>query len=344
MADDQLRVLIASPLEPEHVARIEAADPRVSVLYEPGLLPVPRYPADHTGIPRELSAAELDRWAGLRRLADVSFDFDWQAPADMAGNCPRLRWVQGTSAGIGGFLDRTGLARTELIFTTAAGVHGAPLAEFALLGLLYFAKGMPALADAKAARRWQRYAGSQVAGSRVLLVGLGGAGRAVATLLSAAGVEVCGAGRPGGSYNVPGVSGYVASDRIHQVLPAVDALVLACPLTAQTRGLIGAGELALMRPGSVLVNIARGPVVDEEALVSALRTGHLGGACLDVFATEPLPAGSPLWDLPNVIISPHSAATVAAENGLIADLFIDNIRRWMAGCPLRNRYDRTAGY
>ncbi len=344
MADDQLRVLIASPLEPEHVARIEAVDLRVSVLYEPGLLPVPRYPADHTGIPRELSASELDRWAGLRRQADVSFDFDWQAPADMASNCPRLCWVQGTSAGIGGFLDRTGLARTELIFTTAAGVHGVPLAEFALLGLLYFAKDMPALADAKAARRWQRYAGSRLAGCRALLVGLGGAGRAVARLLAAAGVEVCGAGRPGRSYDVPGVTGYVASDQIHRVLPEVDAVVLACPLTGQTRGLIGAGELALMRPGSVLVNISRGPVVDEEALVSALQTGHLRGACLDVFATEPLPAGSPLWDLPNVIISPHSAATVAAENGLIADLFIDNIRRWMAGQPLRNLYDRTVGY
>jgi glyoxylate/hydroxypyruvate reductase A len=344
MADDQLRVLIASPLEPEHVARIEAADARLSVLYEPGLLPVPRYPADHSGIPRELSAAELGRWAGLRRQADVSFDFDWQAPADMAGNCPRLRWVQGTSAGIGGFLDRTGLAGTELTFTTAAGVHGVPLAEFTLLGLLYFAKGMPALAEAKTARRWQRYASSQLAGSRTLLVGLGGAGRAVAGLLAAAGVEVCGAGRPGRSYDVPGVTGYVGSDQIHRVLPEMDALVLACPLTAQTKGLIGAGELALMRPGSVLVNIARGPVVDEDALVSALRTGHLGGACLDVFATEPLPAASPLWDLPNVIISPHSAATVMAENGLITDLFIDNLRRWMAGRPLRNLYDRTAGY
>src|ERR1700749_3773561 len=104
MADDQLRVLIASPLEPRHVARIEAADSRVSVLYEPGLLPVPRYPADHTGVPRELSAAELDAWAALRQQADVSFDFDWQAPADMVANCPPLRWGKATSAGIGGVL------------------------------------------------------------------------------------------------------------------------------------------------------------------------------------------------------------------------------------------------
>jgi glyoxylate/hydroxypyruvate reductase A len=344
MADDQLRVLIASPLEPRHVARIEAADSRVSVLYEPGLLPVPRYPADHTGVARELSAAGLGAWAALRRQADVSFDFDWQAPADMVANCPRLRWVQATSAGIGGFLDRTGLAGTRLVFTTAAGVHGAPLAEFALLGLLYFAKGMPALAEAKAARHWQRYAGSQGAGSRALLVGLGGAGRAVARLLAAAGVEVYGAGRPGNRYDVPGVASYVASDQLHQVLPEVDALVLACPLTEQTRGLIGAAELALMRQGSVLVNISRGAVVDEEALVSALRAGHLRGACLDVFATEPLPAGSPLWDMPNVIVSPHSAATVAAENALLTDLFIDNLQRWLAGRPLRNTYDRVAGY
>jgi phosphoglycerate dehydrogenase-like enzyme len=344
MADDQLRVLIASPLEPQHVARIEAADPRVSVLYEPGLLPVPRYPADHTGVARELSAAELDAWAALRKQADVSFDFDWQAPADMVANCPRLRWVQGTSAGIGGFLDRTGLAGTGLVFTTAAGVHGEPLAEFALLGMLYFAKGMPALAGAKATRRWQRYAGRQVAGSRVLLVGLGGAGRAVARLLAAAGMEVYGAGRSGHRYDVPGVTSYIASDQLHQVLPDVDALVLACPLTEQTRGLIGAAELALMRQDSVLVNISRGPVVDEEALVSALRAGHLGGACLDVFATEPLPAESPLWDMPNVIVSPHSAATVAAENGLLTDLFIDNLQRWLAGRPLRNTYDRAAGY
>jgi glyoxylate/hydroxypyruvate reductase len=344
MTSDQVRVLIATPLEPEHVARIQAVSPRVSVLYEPGLLPVPRYPADHTGQPRALSPADLARWADLRRLAEVSFDFDWQEPAKMAVNCPGLRWVQATSAGIGGFLDRTGLAGTDLVFTTAAGVHGTPLAEFALLALLYFAKGCPELASAQAARRWQRYACRQVAGSSALVVGLGGIGRQVARLLAAAGVQVCGAGRPGRGYDVPGVTSYVASDRLAEVLPRMDALVLACPLTEATRLLIGAEELALLPRGAVLVNIARGPVVDEEALVDALRTGHLGGAFLDVFTVEPLPAGSPLWDMRNVVISPHSASTVAAENELITGLFTDNLRRWLAGQPLRNVYDRAAGY
>jgi glyoxylate/hydroxypyruvate reductase len=341
---DAVYVLIASPLEPELVARIAAADPRVSVLYAPDLLPEPRYPADHAGTPRSLSAADLDRWSRLRTQADISFDFDWQDPAGIPRNCPRLRWVQGTSAGIGGFLERTGLAGTDLVFTTAAGVHATPLAEFALLGLLYFVKGMPQLERWKADRHWQPYTSAQLSGSRALLVGLGRIGHEVARLLSAAGVEICGAGRPGHRYDIPGVTSYVPSDQLRKMLPEVDALILACPLTAQTRGLIGAGELGLMRPGAVVVNISRGAVVDEEAMITALRGGRLGGAFLDVFAAEPLPAGSPLWDLPNVVISPHSASTVAGENGLITDLFCDNLQRWLSGRPLRNVYDRAAGY
>jgi glyoxylate/hydroxypyruvate reductase len=340
-------VLVATPLEPEHAAAIEAADPRVSVLYEPDLLPVARYPADHGGVPRELTAAQLDRWSALRRRADISFDFDWQAPADMPRNCPRLRWVQGTSAGLGGFLERTGLARTSLVFTTASGVHGTPLAEFALLGLLYFAKGMPQLARWQEQRHWQPHAAGQIAGSRVLLVGLGGVGRAVARLLSAAGVEVVGAGRlppTERAADVPGVASCIAVSQIDQALPDVDALILACPLTEQTRNLISERELRLMRPGAIVVNISRGQVIDEDALIGALRRQHLGGAFLDVFAAEPLPASSPLWELPNVVISPHSASTVAAENGLLTELFTDNLQRWLAGRPLRNVYDRAAGY
>src|SRR5262249_20957265 len=130
-----LNVLIGSPLEAEHASRIAAADPRINLLYEPGLLPVPRYPCDHTGTPRNLDAPDLAKWGDLRREADISFDFDWQAPEQIEANCPRLRWIQGTSAGIGSFLDRTGLVKSSIVFTTAAGVHGAPLAEFALLGL-----------------------------------------------------------------------------------------------------------------------------------------------------------------------------------------------------------------
>jgi phosphoglycerate dehydrogenase-like enzyme len=223
-------------------------------------------------------------------------------------------------------------------------VHGTPLAEFVLLGLLYFAKRMPELAAWQTERHWELHASGQLAGRRVLLVGLGGIGRQVARLLAAVGVEVCGAGRSGRDYDVPGVTCYLASDRLGEALPGVDALVLACPLTEQTRGLIGRREFGLMRRGAVLVNVSRGTVVDEDAMVDALRSGHLGGAFLDVFAAEPLPAASPLWELPNVVISPHSASTVVTENELITELFCENLRHWLDGRPLRNVYDRAAGY
>jgi glyoxylate/hydroxypyruvate reductase A len=262
----------------------------------------------------------------------------------MPAACPRLRWVQATSAGIGGFLDRTGLVQAPIVFTTAAGVHGVPLAEFTLLGLLYFAKDVPGLARWQAARHWELHATRQLAGTRAVLVGLGGIGRQVARLLSAAGVEVHGVGRPGRDYDVPGVSSYVADTELDSVLPGADALVLACPLTERTRHLIGARQLGLLPRGSVLVNVSRGQVVVEDALIAALRSGHLGGACLDTFGTEPLPAESPLWGMPNVLVSPHSASTVTAENRLLTELFTDNLRRWLDGAPLRNTYDRASGY
>lgn len=339
-----VNVLIASPLEAEHADRIAAADPRVNLLYEPALLPVPRYPCDHTGIARDLDAAALASWAALRAAADISFDFDWQAPGQIVANCPRLRWVQATSAGIGGLLDRTGLIKSPIVFTTAAGVHGVPLAEFTLLGLLHFAKGMPRLASHQAERRWDLHATRLLRGSRVLLVGLGGVGREVARLLAAAGVHVTGAGLPGKRYEIDGVRDYVADTGISDVLGSVAALILACPLTERTRHLIGERELALLPPGAVVVNVARGAVIQESALIGALKAGHLGGACLDVFETEPLPPGSPLWAMPNVIISPHSASTVADENRLLTDLFVENIGRWLAGEPLRNVFDKDAGY
>ena len=342
-----LNVLIASPLEAEHAARIAAADPRVNLLYEPELLPVPHYPSDHGGTPRELDQASLERWAALRRAADVSFDFDWQALAEIPANCPRLRWIQGTSAGIGGMLERTGLIKTPIVFTTAAGVHGAPLAEFTLLGLLHFAKDMPRLAGLQADRRWELHATSLLRGSRVLLVGLGGVGREVARLLAAVGVHVIGARwreLPGRGDDVPGVSEYVLDTQIRDVLAGVDALILACPLTDRTRHLIGRAELALLRPQAVVVNVARGQVIDESALIEALADGRIAGACLDVFETEPLPPSSELWAMRNVIISPHSASTVADENRLLTDLFIDNIGRWLAGERLRNVFDKDAGY
>jgi glyoxylate/hydroxypyruvate reductase A len=340
----RLDVLIATPLEPEHVATIEAADPRLQVHYAPELLPVPRYVADHDGVPRDLDEGQVERWRSMLAQAQVTFGLDWWAPHDMPVNCPRLAWVQGTSAGMGGQLDRVGLLGSRLVVTTAAGVHGVPMAEFALTGALHFAKGVPQLLRQQAARRWERHTTGELAGATALVVGLGGIGREVARLFAALDVEVCGAGRPGRAYAVPGVTRYVPFTELDSVLPSVDVLVLCAPLTPETTGLIGERQLRLLPRGAVLVNIGRGPIVDEEALIEALRDGHLGGAALDVVTTEPLPPESPLWALGNVLISPHSAATVPAENARITEIFTDNLRRWLAGEPLRNVFDHDRGY
>jgi glyoxylate/hydroxypyruvate reductase A len=337
------KILIASPLEAEQVERIAAAAPgRIEVVYEPELLPVPRYVADHKGRPRTLSREQRERWLRHLREADILFDFDWLAPERLVEHAPRLRWIQGTSAGIGELLRRTGLIDTDLEFTTAAGVHASPLAEFVTLGLLYFYRDVPRLQRMQRAHHWERYTNRELAGRRALVVGLGSVGRAIAERLAAQGLEVWGARRTPAP-PPEGVTRVLPLGDLGAVLGKIDALILACPLTPETKDLIGAAELAAMPEGALLINVARGPVVDERALVEALRT-HLGGAALDVAEVEPLPAESPLWDLPNVLISPHSASTVHAENRRIVDIFLANLGRWLDGEPLLNRFDRSRGY
>jgi len=136
----------------------------------------------------------------------------------------------------------------------------------------------------------------------------------------------------------------VTTDELDQVLPDTDILVLACPLTEQTRDLVNAARVALLPAGAIVVNVARGQVIDEPALTEALASGRLGGAALDVFDTEPLPDASPLWDLPNVLVSPHSASTAANENAVLTELFLDNLHRHLRGEPLRNVYRSDRGY
>ena len=339
-----LTVVIGTYLEPDLVARIEAADPALRVRYHPELLPVPRYSADHTGTRPDLTDAQLGNWREIVASADVMFDFDWLEPATLPERCPDLRWIQATSAGIGSFMARTGLDRSGLIVTTAAGAHSIPLAEFALMGVLHFVKGVPHLTQAKRAHHWERYTTRQLSGTRALVVGLGSIGRQVAASLSAMGVEVWGLGRRGRSYSVPGVQAVIDPAELDKALAQVDALVLACPLTPETEGLIGAEQIACLKPDAVVVNIARGQVIDQAALTQALVSGRIAGACLDVFEREPLPEDSPLWDLDNVIVSPHSASTVATENAYLISLFLDNLSSFRAGTPMRNRYDPVAGY
>jgi phosphoglycerate dehydrogenase-like enzyme len=340
-----LTVLIASPLEPTLVERIAAAAPgRIRVLFDSDLLPAPRYAADHHGRRPDLTPEQKRRWLAHLQAADILFDFDWMAPEALPRTAPKLRWIQGTSAGLGEQLHRTGLLDTDLVFTTAVGVHGSSLAEFVTLALLYFYRDVPRLQRMQAAHDWERYTNTELAGRRVLVVGLGGVGRVIARRLAALDIVVWGVRRTEQSEAPDGVARILPLAGFAHALPEVDALVLACPLTEATHGLIGAAELRALPAHAVLINVARGQVVDERALIQALQRGRLRGAALDVAEHEPLPADNPLWDLPNVLISPHSASTVERENERIVDLFIENLRRWLDGRPLINRFDRERGY
>lgn len=340
---DRPSVLISTYLEPHLVARVgDSVD--VKMLYAPELLPVPRYGNDHGGVHPTLAPAQERRWLQMLASADVAFDFDWRDPARLLTNAPLLQWVQATSAGIGGFVKRYGLDSGEIALTTAAGTHAAPLAEFAVAGVLHFVKDVPQLLARQREHHWERHVSGQLAGRRATVVGLGSIGRKVATVLDTLGAHVTGVGRPGSTYHLPAGVDTVAIESLNEALKVTNILVLAVPLTTETHALIDVSRLAMLPAGAIVVNISRGQVIDESALTGALASGRLGGAVLDVFEVEPLPAGSPLWDLPNVLVSPHSASTAAVENEVLTDLFIDNLRRLQAGEPLRNSYDATRGY
>jgi glyoxylate/hydroxypyruvate reductase A len=338
------RILVASYLEPECVERIRTKVPQVDVIYEPELLPQPRYRSDHDGNPVDLPEAGRQRWAELLKSADIMFDFDWDQPALMPARCPSLQWVQATSAGIGGVVAEAGLADAPFAITTAAGVHAIPLAEFVVAGVLYLIKNFPLLELRKRERVWERFSGGELSGRSAAIVGLGAVGRQAGLTLHHLGVKVTGVSRRAGVEAPPGFRTVVPISQLDDAINGADLLVVSCPLTRETRGLVGARELALLKAGAIVTNIGRGPVIDEKALLEAIETGHLGGAVLDVFDTEPLPSDSPFWELPNVLVSPHSASTVANENSRLVDLFIDNLRRFLDGEPLVNRYYPDRGY
>lgn len=344
-SQEKLNLVVTSFLEPHLIDRINAVAPdRLNVFYDPGLVQIPRYSSDHNGEDPTLTADERGKWIEWLHTADLMFDIDWMQPDRLLTNAPRLRWVQCTSAGIAEKLGRYGLADSNVTFTTCSGIHAVPLAEFVVLGLLYFRKAVPRLSRWKAEHHWEYFANEELAGDRVLLVGLGGVGGGIAQYLSGMGLHVWGGRRSDNAALPRGVERVIDMNELVTVLPEVDAVVLACPLTERTKGLIGRDELRAMKPSAVLVNVARGAVVDEQALIDTLRDGQLAGAALDVFEEEPLPPSSELWDFDNVLISPHLSATVAAENERIVEIFVGNLESFLRNEPLRNVFDAARGY
>jgi phosphoglycerate dehydrogenase-like enzyme len=325
-----MAIFISSPLEATQVARIRAAAPDLEVIHEPDLLPATRYVGDHKGVPFTRSGDALARWrAGLARAEIL-----WDLPsAEDLPYAPGLRWVQTTSTGVGRSVEALGLHRRDVLVTTARGVHARPLAEFVFMALLAHFRGLAYLQAEQRAHRWLRVCGPEVAGRTLVLVGAGDLARGCARLAKALDMHVIAVARdpsrPRAHAELFDV--VLPTAALHQAFARADAVVITVPHTAETEGLIDASAFAALPKGAAFVNIGRGQVVDEPALLEALRTGQLGFAALDVALVEPLPADHPLWDMPNVLISPHSASTVASENGRIVDIFLRNLACWRDG-------------
>jgi phosphoglycerate dehydrogenase-like enzyme len=335
-----INVLLASPLDSGLVARIAAVDARLRVTYRPDLLGEPRYPGDHLP-PVQRTPDQTAEWAHLLSEAEIMFDVDQPSTIDLVQRAPRLRWIQASSSGVGQWIRRLGLVEAEVVVTNAAGIHATPLAEFVVFAMLYFAKRWPRMVDEQRAHHWERCAIDTLEGKTLGIIGLGEVGRAVARFARPFGMRVIGTRRSGAESGVDQVYGMEHTDA---VLRQSDYVVLSVPHTSETEGLVGAREFASFKPGAVLINIARGSIVDESALIEALRSGRLAGAALDVVSREPLPTDSPLWDMPNVLVTPHSMSTACDENERLTDLFCDNLQRYLNNEPLRNQVDKVRGY
>ncbi len=345
MTTGRVKLLIGSPLDAALVEQIRAVDPRLDVTFRPDLLGTPRYYADHHP-PTGRDDAQEAEFRALLAETEILFDFDTATAVGLATAAPQLRWVQSTSAGIGQAIIRYGLDKTNIIVTTSSGIHAVPLAEFVLLAILHFTKNYPLLAARKAERRFERFATGQLPGKTLAIVGPGKIGREIARLARPFGVRTVALGRTKRAPEELGVDHVYTRPELHTMLGEADFLVLIAPHTPDTEDMIDAAAIAALKPGAVLINIARGQLIDEDALLAALRSGHLAGAALDVFRDEPLPPTSPFWDEPNVIINAHSASTSDGEDERIVDIFCHNLRHYLAGEPeqMRNILDKALMY
>ena len=275
----------------------------------------------------------------LKHVATAEVLYAWKPPVDLYAKVERLRWLQSMGAGVDWALQPE-LPR-RVVVTRAPGVFGPWMAEYVLAWCLWVTQHVEAYREAQARREWiQHRPPERLASKTIAIVGLGDIGRTVAHAARQVGLRVIGVSRSGRP--VSGVERVYRSRELSRALAVADFVVLVVPLNATTRGMIGAAALAAMRPSAWLINIGRGALIDESALVQALQRRTIAGAVLDVFTTEPLPPDHSLWPLDNAVITPHISGPDLPEE--IAPVFNDNLARYLARRPLRHVVDRRRGY
>ncbi|PRZ42959.1 phosphoglycerate dehydrogenase-like enzyme [Antricoccus suffuscus] len=347
-----VRIVAGVPLS-EHLAdRIREVDPGVELISDPALFPATRVLGDHHGPPPgfKRSADEQARYESLIDSADVLYavpDGRRSALERAVATNKKLRWIHTQMAGGGAMVASANISDEDLqrvTFTTSAGVHADMLAEFTILGIFAGAKNLARLQAQQSLHEWPRQRASvrSVGGATLLIVGLGEIGTAIADRATALGMRVIGTKRT--ITDVPGVESVYPNDDLPQIVGEADHIVITLPGTKYTEGLFDADLLAKAKKGVNLINVGRGTVIDEGALIAALQSGQVGSAALDVFAKEPLAEESPLWDFPQVIVSPHSAALDELEEDRLVDSFIANLRKFLAGQPMAHIVQPELGY
>lgn len=338
--DPRPRHLVEADLD-----RLRAVDPRIRVLevaYEEShALRTARGQAPGDDLRSEAPELTPEQRA---MFAEVDVVLALDLPFDVATAAPGLRLVHGVGAGVGQLVS-AGLAGSDIRLANAVGVSAVSIAEFAVGRLLEAWKRLPAMAERQARHEWEPLYGRELAGRTAAVLGLGAIGSNIARRLRAFDMTVLGVRRswaPGATH--PDVDEVHPTEALHEVLGRADAVLAAVPETPETIGMMDAAAFAAMRPGAFFANVGRGSLVDEPALVEALRSGQVGWAALDVFAVEPLPADSPLWDLPNVRVSAHASASVERYFDNLHALFRDNVGRFLAGEALRTEVDPARGY
>ncbi|MEM7739138.1 MAG: D-2-hydroxyacid dehydrogenase [Deinococcota bacterium] len=268
-------------------------------------------------------------------------------------DAPNLRWCQLWSAGADWLFRLPDIDTVAATITTAAGVHPEPIGEHVFAMILGLARRFPELMVAQQAHTWHKpdrvhiihevIRVREVYGSTLLILGAGTIGSELARLAKAFNMTVLGV-RNDPSKTSDNIDEMYSPDALHTLLPRADVVVSILPFTPATKHVMNASAFAAMKPGALFINVGRGKTVDEQALVNALQQGHLGGAGLDVFEVEPLPQDSPLWEIPNVIITPHCAGSTPSYQARAMDIFVDNLERYLQDKPLNNVVDVARGY
>jgi len=310
------------------------------VVHDPlGMEPGSLSAIQHAAPAAELVHVSTDRLA--EELVDARIFFGYCDPAAFA-HSPQLQWIQTSSAGLDAILTPE-LIQRELLVSNASGVHAPQMAEAAWALTLSLVRCMPLYGRQQRAHQWKWGPVDCLTGETAGIIGLGGTGRRFAHIAAAFGMHVL-AVDPHQPPQPACVESIWGLERLDELIAASKVLLVACPYTADTHHLLNADRLRQMPADAVLVNIARGDIVDQTALIATLQSGHLLGAGLDVTEVEPLPQDSPLWDLPNLVLTPHCAGASPHRNRRITGLFCENLRRYQAGEPLLNLVDQQRGY